>query len=202
MPPDVLLLRAGLISTGALHPIVAEALGVEYPASRQEAAESGTRLVECRGAVHRLGLVDGVLVPLDHDPDEIRREELLAGLTGTPLPCLQVIDQLHRTSSDLAHIRAQLDHGDTEAALATLEAVLGPEAVLRSGELQDALSAAAAGRVAYGVYRAGVAPVPRGLGPEDDPRGAGRSFRARRIAQITPYKQRDRYSRRLLTSTH
>ncbi|WP_206074593.1 hypothetical protein [Antribacter gilvus] len=202
IPPDIQLLRAGLISPGALHPLVAEALGVGGPRGRHEVAGQRTRIVECRGALHRLELVDGVLTALDHAPDEIRREELLATLTGTPLPCLQVIDQLYRSPTELSDIRARLDHGDSEAALSAVEAVLGHEAVLRSGALQDELVAAVEGRIAYGLFRAGLSPVPRGPGQGDDLPGSGRSSRAQRVAQATPYKQRDRYSRRLLTSTH
>ena len=49
-----------------------------------------------------------MLVPLDHDPDELRREELLVALGGTPLPCLQAIDtaaaeQELETARRLAH---------------------------------------------------------------------------------------------------
>ena len=105
------------------------------------------RLVECRGAQHRIGLVDGVLAALDHDPAEIRREELLAALTGTPLPCLRAIDEAHRHPECLPDVRARLDHGDTAGALAVVEGLLGPDALLRDGALRDELEAAAQRRI-------------------------------------------------------
>ncbi len=117
---------------------------------------STQRLVDCRGSRHRIGLVDGVLTPLDHDPAELRREELLAALSGTPLPCLRAVDQAHRRPHELAGVRERLDHGDTAGALAVVESLLGPEAVLRDGPLRDELAAAAQRRIAYGLYRAGL----------------------------------------------
>ena len=90
VPPDLALLRAGLIDADLLHPLVASALVPGYRPTRRRDA---VRIVECRGARHRIGLVDGVLVPLDHDADEIRREELLVALGGAVLPCLQEIDE-------------------------------------------------------------------------------------------------------------
>ncbi|MER6566164.1 hypothetical protein ABT288_08210 [Streptomyces sp. NPDC001093] len=157
--PDLELLRAGLIGADRLHPLVAAALlpGPRAPGTlRDPDPVERARQVECRGATHRIGLVDGVLVPLDHDPDEIRREELLAGLGGPPLPCLRVIDEAHRRPDCLAGVRERLDHGDTEGALAVVEGLLGPGAVLREGPLRDELTAAAERRIAYGLYRAGL----------------------------------------------
>jgi hypothetical protein len=124
------------------------------------------RLVDCRGATHRIGLVDGVLAPLDHDPAEIRREELLAALTGTPLPCLQAIDAAHRRPDCLVGVRERLVHGDIVGALAVVEGLLGPDAVLRDGALRDELEAAARRRITYGLFRAGLI----GPGPGQDRR--------------------------------
>lgn len=124
--------------------------------------------MECRGAQHRIGLVDGVLAPLDHDPAEIRREELLAALTGTPLPCLRAIDEAHRHPDCLSGVRERLDHGDIAGALAVVEGLLGPDALLRDGALRDALEAAARRRITYGLYRAGlIGPGPARIRPED-----------------------------------
>ncbi|MFF2363549.1 hypothetical protein ACFVU0_12635 [Streptomyces sp. NPDC058122] len=129
-------------------------------------APGATRLVECRGARHRIGLVDGVLAPLDHDPAEIRREELLVALTGTPLPCLRAIDEAHRQPECLHGVRERLRHGDTAGALAVVEGLLGPDAVLRGGALRDELRAAARRRLTYGLFRAGLTrPGPDGLAP-------------------------------------
>ncbi|WP_285104270.1 hypothetical protein [Promicromonospora sp. MEB111] len=205
VPPDVLLLRAGLIAPGDLHPLVAHALAPGSIRSRRPEPAPGTRQVECRGALHRLAVVDGVLTALDHPPDEVRREELLARLGGTPLPCLHVIDQLHRAPTALADVRARLDHGDVDSALAVIENLLGPEAVLRVGDLQDELAAVAAGRTAYGAYRAGLLPLLLDIDPEVPPDPYARSdqsFRARVVASSTPRRQRDRHTRRLLAASH
>ncbi|HLL67284.1 MAG TPA: hypothetical protein VK453_16490 [Micromonosporaceae bacterium] len=164
VPPDLELLRAGLIDADRLHPLVATALVPDRPligARRTPDRAGSTRIVECRGARHRIGPVDGVLVPLDHDPAEIRREELLAGLTGTPVPCLQEIDRTHRRPECLVDVRARLDHGDTAGALAAVEALLGPGALLRNGALREELETAALRQISYGLFRAGLA----GFGP-------------------------------------
>lgn len=168
VPPDLELLRAGAIEAGRLHPLVASALAPDpSPAGPgRDAGRAGrSRIVECRGAQHRIGLVDGVLAPLDHDPAEIRREELLVALTGTPLPCLRAIDEAHRHPHCLDGVRERLVHGDTAGALAVVEGLLGPDAVLRNGALRDELEAAAQRRVAYGLFRAGLT----GGGPEPGP---------------------------------
>lgn len=119
-------------------------------------------VVECRGARHRIGVVDGVLVALDHDPAEVRREELLAALSGPPLPCLAAIDRAHRHPECLTGVGERLAHGDTAGALAVVESLLGPGALLRDGPLRDELERAARQRVTYGLYRADL------LGPRTD----------------------------------
>lgn len=164
--PDLELLRAGSIEADRLHPLVASALLPGHaPAGPDRTAErpGQPRLVECRGAQHRIGLVDGVLAPLDHDPAEIRREELLVALTGTPLPCLRAIDEAHRHPDCLSGVRERLAHGDTAGALAVVEDLLGPGALLRDGPLRDELEAAAQRRLTYGLYRSGL--VGPGPGP-------------------------------------
>ncbi|WP_399882502.1 hypothetical protein ACGH7X_06475 [Streptomyces sp. BBFR51] len=183
IPPDLELLRAGAIDAGRLHPLVAPALvaggRVATAPPRTPGPAAGPRIVECRGARHRLDLVDGVLAALDHDPDEIRREELLAALTGTPLPCLQVIDEAHRRPECLPGIRERLNHGDTAGALAVVEALLGPGARLRDGALRDDLEAAALRRVAHGMFRAGLdEPAPGRVCPDRHRPRTGR-FRPR-----------------------
>ncbi|MBT2450749.1 hypothetical protein J7F03_27495 [Streptomyces sp. ISL-43] len=169
VPPDLELLRAGLIEPDRLHPLVASALVPDHAPAGPDGhpdRDGQPRLVECRGARHRIGQVDGVLVPLDHGPDEIRREELLAALTGTPLPCLRVIDEAHRRPDCLAGVRERLDHGDTAGALALVEQLLGPAALLRDGPLRDELEDAALRRVTYGLFRAGlVGPGPGRIRP-------------------------------------
>ncbi|MFF5228337.1 hypothetical protein [Dactylosporangium sp. NPDC000521] len=157
--PDVELLREGLIDADRLHPLVAAALVPGRPSSytRRDDDPSTPRVVECRGDLHRIGLVGGTLVALDHDPAEVRREELLAALGGPPLACLQAIDEAHRRPECLPDVRARLDHGDTEGALAVVEGLLGPDALLRHGALREALDDAALRKVAHGLFRAGLA---------------------------------------------
>ncbi|MFD9002446.1 hypothetical protein ACFV0T_15950 [Streptomyces sp. NPDC059582] len=172
--PDLDLIRSGLIEADRLHPLVAAALVPEHASADSSATQPRTpgqpRLVDCRGARHRIGLVDGVLVPLDHDPAEIRREELLAALTGTPMPCLQAIDEAHRRPECLADVRERLVHGDIAGALTVVERLLGPDAPLRDGALRDELEAAAQRRITYGLFRAGLA----GPGPGRIREGARR----------------------------
>ncbi|MFI8523181.1 hypothetical protein ACIGB8_01965 [Promicromonospora sukumoe] len=203
VPPDALLLRAGMVTPGDLHPLVADALAPGSTRRNSVAPAPGIRQVECRGETHRLTVVDGVLTALDHAPDEIGHEELLAQLGGTPLPCLHVIDQLHRAPTALADVRARLDHGDVGSALAAVEDLLGPEAVLRAGDLQDELTAVAEGRVAYGAYRAGLLPALLDADPEI-PAGRGirsdLAFRASLVA--VPRGQRDWHARRFLVATY
>ncbi|WP_405138171.1 hypothetical protein [Nocardia sp. NBC_01388] len=157
--PDLELLRAGAISADRLHPLVASALvpghkPSETPCSTHRSGHP--HLVECRGEQHRIGLLDGVLTALDHHPAEVRREELLVALTGTPLPCLQAIDQAHRHPDCLTGVRERLRHGDIAGALAVVEGLLGPGAQLREGALRDELEAAAQQRITYGLFRSGL----------------------------------------------
>ncbi|MFJ1708027.1 hypothetical protein [Kitasatospora sp. NPDC088346] len=179
--PDLDLLRTGAIEADRLHPLVAAALvpGRRPDAGPVRAADppGAPQLVECRGARHRIGLVDGVLAPLDHDPAELRREELLVALTGTPLPCLRAVDEAHRRPDCLGGVRERLDHGDTVGALAVVEGLLGPDAVLRGGALRDELAAAAEQRITYGLYRAGL--IGPGPGPDRPARRRSGDLRSR-----------------------
>ncbi|MCK2214432.1 hypothetical protein MF672_011610 [Actinomadura sp. ATCC 31491] len=154
--PDLALLRAGLIPVERLHPLVASVLAPGHPAGGTPGDAGEPWTVECRGERHRLGLVDGVLVPLDHDPGEVRREELLAALGGVPMPCLRVIHEAHRDPAALDDVRARLRHGDVDGALAAVERLLGPGASVPGGRLRDELEAAARRRVAHGLFRAGL----------------------------------------------
>ncbi|MEU9994500.1 hypothetical protein [Streptomyces sp. NPDC050848] len=168
--PDLELLRAGAIEAGRLHPLVASALVPDHAPSgpAEEQGASGPRVVECRGDRHRIALVDGVLAPLDHDPEELAREELLVALGGPPLPCLRVIDEAHRRPDCLVGVRERLQHGDVAGALAVVEGLLGPGATLRGGPLRDALEGAAQRRIAYGLFRSGLdVPPPHRLVPSD-----------------------------------
>jgi hypothetical protein len=164
VPPDLRLLHTGLIDADRLHPLVASALRPGYRPAGAARAPDGSpaaRFVECRGVTHRIAVVDGVLVPLDHDPGEIRREELLGALGGTELPCLRAIDEAHRHPESLVDVRARLDHGDNAGALSAVEGLLGPDVLLRGGALRDELETAVRRQVLHGLYRAGLA----GSGP-------------------------------------
>ncbi|MEV8512745.1 hypothetical protein [Dactylosporangium sp. NPDC051484] len=178
-PPDAELLRAGLIEAGRLHPLVARALAPQRAAGHRDddnggpGGDGGTRPVDCRGARHRIGLVGGALVALDHDPEQLRREELLAALGGPPLPCLQAIDEAHRHPEGLDDVRARLDHGDADGALAAVEGLLGPGGPLRGGALRDALETATRRRLAHSMFRAGLDPRAPAAPPHRDPRRRG-----------------------------
>ncbi|WP_405940116.1 hypothetical protein OG338_28650 [Streptomyces sp. NBC_00726] len=177
--PDLELLRSGAIGADRLHPLVAAALAPGHaPAGPTPApADAGhPRIVDCRGTPHRIGLADGVLSALDHDPAEVRREELLVALTGTPLPCLRAIDEAHRRPDCLTGVRERLDHGDIAGALAVVEGLLGPGAQLRDGPLRDELETAALRRITYGLYRADlVEPGPGVCHPVPPPAPAHRT---------------------------
>ncbi|MEU6485500.1 hypothetical protein [Streptomyces sp. NPDC046887] len=196
--PDLELLRAGLIHPDRLHPLVRDALAPGRPPAEpaEDPAPTGRRVlvVDCRGARHRVGLVDGVLRPLDHDPAEIAREELLAALTGTPLPCLQAIERAHRSPDRLEGVRDRLDHGDFAGALALVEGLLGPAAVLRAGPLRHELETAARRRITHGLFRAGLTGYGLGPAPEElsasangDTPGRTRPSRSHRHPEPAPW---------------
>ena len=171
--PDHAVLRAGGVDAGTpgrqkCHGGAPDWDLAPPPAPGPTGPPGRPRSVDCRGARHRIGLVDGVLVPLDHDPAEIRREELLTALTGTPLPCLQAIDEAHRHPECLPDVRERLDHGDIAGALAVVEGLLGPAATLREGALLEELEAAARRRITYGLFRAGlIGPGPARVGYDE-----------------------------------
>ncbi|CAM5360067.1 putative protein OS=Streptomyces alboniger OX=132473 GN=CP975_02255 PE=4 SV=1 [Streptomyces alboniger] len=175
--PDLELLRAGLVTVGGLHPLVAEALSPFAPVPRAAGpapAPGDPHRVRCRGEVHRIALRDGVLTAVDHAPDQLRREALLVAFGGPPLPCLRAIDAVHRTPEALPAVRERLGHGDVAGALAVVEGLLGTGAVLRDGPLREALESAAARRIDHGLFRAGLA---------DGHPGAGAGGRARSVPE-------------------
>ncbi|CNF03908.1 Uncharacterised protein [Mycobacterium tuberculosis] len=159
--PDLALLRAGLVAADRLHPLVAEALSAAgaKPAPSPEHQPGDPHKVECRGDVHRIALRDGVLTAVDHDPAQLRREELLVALGGPALPCLRAIDAVHRAPQALPAVRERLGHGDVSGALAVVEGLLGPGAVLRGGPLRETLESFAARRLDHGLFRSGLRPV-------------------------------------------
>lgn len=172
--PDRELLRAGLIEPSLLHPLVAAALVPGYEAGTRlpptaPASEEQLRLVDCRGARHRIAVVDGVLAPLDHGPAELHRESLLVALGGTPLPCLRAIESAHRRPE----VRALLAHGHPAAAATLAHTLLGQD------PLTATLRAASTRHIAHALYRANLPPpgstLPTRVGPRSGTSSAGPS---------------------------
>ncbi|MBT2542892.1 hypothetical protein J7E99_19805 [Streptomyces sp. ISL-44] len=173
--PDLELLRAGLLRAERLHPLVAAALsapgfagpasgpvavpGPGRPAGDSAPGPTDPHRVECLGEVHRIALRNGTLTAVDHAPAQLAREALLMALGGPGLPCLRAIDTVHRSPEALPAVRERLGHGDVTGALAVVEGLLGPGAVLREGPLREALEAAVAGRLDHGLFRSGLVPV-------------------------------------------
>jgi hypothetical protein len=173
--PDPELLRAGLITADRLHPLVAAALASSVPAPGSGCAgEPGDpHRVECRGEVHRIALRDGRLTAVDHDTEQLRREELLVALGGPALPCLRAIDAAHRSPEALPAVRERLRHGDVTGALTVIEGLLGPRALLRDGPLRAELESAVVRRIDHGLFRSGLT--------DAHPAAAGRRRPGRRM---------------------
>jgi hypothetical protein len=189
--PDLELLRAGLTAAERLHPLVAAALGAPGSAPVADSAlePCDPHRVECRGEVHRIALRNGVLTAIDHDPAQLRREELLVALGGPALPCLRAIDAVHRSPEALPAVRERLSHGDVVGALAVVEALLGPGAVLREGPLRQELESAVARRIDHGLFRSGLVTVHPGAVGGETVSGAGRTEAGRR-PRIDPLPKR------------
>ncbi|MFC3572423.1 hypothetical protein ACFOZ0_03795 [Streptomyces yaanensis] len=200
--PDLELLRAGLVEAERLHPLVAAALAAFGPAPVAcPASEPGDpHRVECRGEVHRIALRDGVLTAIDHDPAQLRREELLVALGGPALPCLRAIEAVHRNPEELPAIRERLGHGDFAGALAVVEGLLGPGAVLRDGPLREELESAAARRIDHGLFRAGLVAVHPAAGAVGGGNASGvghtEAGHRPRLDRSTPYDMRRKRSSR------
>lgn len=191
--PDLELLRIGALTPDQLHPLVASALVPGTHNSATERAETDTRagteathvrVVRCRGESHRIGLARGSLSALDHSPDELHREQLLVALTGTPVPCLQAIEQAYRRPDCLPDVRERLDFGDIDGALTIVENLLGRDARLQDGPLRDALRAVAVQQEIYADFRAGITSSP------PQPNRYGRRARARRLHDTRRHRTR------------
>ncbi|MGJ3559161.1 hypothetical protein ACR6C2_10735 [Streptomyces sp. INA 01156] len=133
-----------------------------------------------------------MLTAIDHHPAQLLREELLVALGGPALPCLRAIDAVHRNPEALPAVRERLGHGDVAGALAVVEKLLGPAAVLRDGPLREELESAASRRVDHGLFRSGLvavhpAPVLREAGT---PRARG-TRRQATVPARPPYPSRD-----------
>ncbi|MER7000569.1 hypothetical protein [Streptomyces sp. NPDC000410] len=206
--PDLELLRAGLVTAERLHPLVAAALTASgrvtacgpAPVTGPVPEPGDPHRVECRGEVHRIALRDGVLAAIDHDPAELRREELLVALGGPALPCLRAIDAVHRNPEALPAVRERLGHGDVAGALAVVVGLLGPGAVLRDGPLREELESAAARRIDQGLFRSGLVAVHPGAGVAEggDASGVGHAEAGHRprLNRHTPHEMRRKRSGR------
>jgi hypothetical protein len=201
--PDLELLRAGLVVTDRLHPLVATALAASGsvaasrsgPAAGPAPRPGDPYRVECRGEVHRIALRDGALTAIDHDPAQLRREELLVALGGPALPCLRAIDEVHRNPEALPAVRERLGHGDVAGALAVVERLLGSGAVLRDGPLREELESAAARRIDRGLFRSGLVAVHPGAGDASGLRHAEAGHRPRIDRRTPPAMRSKRNSR-------
>ncbi|MGP9022836.1 hypothetical protein ACT1U9_31090 [Streptomyces sp. BR1] len=194
--PDLELLRAGLVAADRLHPLVAAALTAfdSAPLVAHTPEPGDPHRVDCRGEVHRIALHDGVLTAIDHDPAQLRREELLVALGGPGLPCLRAIDAVHRNPEALPAVRERLDHGDVVGALAVVEGLLGAGAMLRDGPLREELESAAARRIDHGLFRSGLISVH----PSAAPSGVGHADAGHRprLNRRTPPEVRNKRSSR------
>lgn len=206
--PDLELLRAGLVAAEQLHPLVAAALAASgsvaasgsAPVAGPVPGPGDPHRVECRGEVHRIALRDGVLTAIDHDPSQLRREELLVALGGPALPCLRAIDAVHRAPEALPAVRERLGHGDVAGALAVVEGLLGPGAVLRAGPLREALESAVARRIDHGLFRSGLVAVHPAAGAAADGNASGvghaEAGHRPRLDRRTPLEMRRKRSSR------
>jgi hypothetical protein len=196
--PDLELLRAGLVASDRLHPLVATALAVAGsvaaagpgPAGGPGPQPGDPHRVECRGEIHRIALRDGVLAAIDHDPAQLRREELLVALGGPALPCLRAIDAVHRDPEALPAVRERIGHGDIAGALNVVEGLLGPGAVLRDGPLREELESAAARRIDHGLFRSGLVAAHPAAGAVHRPRLGRRTPAAVRLKRSSRARPR------------
>ncbi|MFD8478657.1 hypothetical protein [Kitasatospora sp. NPDC059673] len=181
-PPDLWLLRSGALDADRLHPLVMAALVPGHrPVRAAPPSAADPLLVDCRGARHRVALVDGRLTALDHPPEQLRREELLLAFGGPPLPCLRTIDRAHRQPDDLDAIMQRLLHGDRTGALTAVRQLIGEDAPLLPGALADRLAEDDDQRLVAALHRAGLGPGrrPSTHEPAPDPMPNGRPHRPR-----------------------
>ncbi|GAA0909625.1 hypothetical protein GCM10009557_84170 [Virgisporangium ochraceum] len=88
-------LRIGAMPPGELHPLVRGALfpdRADEPHTRPPGARVPERIaVDCGGSTHHVGLRSGRLQPLSHDPEQLRREQVLGALAGRETGCAEVL---------------------------------------------------------------------------------------------------------------
>ncbi|MFE7110185.1 ankyrin repeat domain-containing protein [Streptomyces sp. NPDC057575] len=133
--PDLELLRAGDVTPGQLHPLVAGALfpGLDTTAGPPAPTPPAPVRVRCRGEWHRIAFRDGRL-DSPHRPQERQRENALRAFGGAVTGCFAVE---HSATSGIGRLpkalRAQLrdlflraQHGDTPGVLELLNAGMDP----------------------------------------------------------------------------
>ncbi|CAL9618003.1 ankyrin repeat domain-containing protein [Streptomyces sp. enrichment culture] len=140
--PDIALLRAGRIRIEDLHPLVAAAL---FPHAAPAAGPPGPDLpapvrVRCGADWHEIGSRNGVL-DIPHSEQEQQRELALRAFGGTVSGCFAARHawtsgegRLPRALRDQRRALFQhIQHGDTAAVLALLDAGLDPQVRDRKG---------------------------------------------------------------------
>ncbi|SCL71663.1 Ankyrin repeat-containing protein [Micromonospora citrea] len=137
-PPDLDLVRHGLLDPADLHPLVRRALFPTTPSGAGSgAATSGTRVrvpVRCGGGWHTLVHGDGRLDPVSHTSEEVAAEELLRALGGRSAGCFAAVQawrggtgRLPRPLRELRRdVLLRIQHGGATALAALLDAGLDP----------------------------------------------------------------------------
>ncbi|MFF3121224.1 ankyrin repeat domain-containing protein [Streptomyces sp. NPDC057908] len=133
--PDLELLRAGGVSPGELHPLVAGALfpDLDRPAGPPGPTPPEPVRVRCRGEWHDVVFRDGTL-DSPHSPQERQRENALRAFGGAVTGCFAVEHACTSGTGRLPKaLRAQLrdlflraQHGDTPGVLELLDAGVEP----------------------------------------------------------------------------
>ncbi|MEV8530609.1 ankyrin repeat domain-containing protein [Streptomyces sp. NPDC051211] len=141
-PPDPALVRAGLITPRALHPLVAAALFPEAgPADGPPAPTAPAPVrVRCGDGWHEVGYRDG-RPDMPHTEQEQQRERAMRAFGGAVTGCFAVQQALTGTEGRLPRaLRAQLQdllqhalHGDTPGVVALLDAGLDPRVRVAGG---------------------------------------------------------------------
>ncbi|MET8740516.1 ankyrin repeat domain-containing protein [Streptomyces sp. NPDC004728] len=131
--PDLELLRAGDVTPGQLHPLVAGALFPGLDTTAGPPTPPAPVRVRCRGEWHQVAFRDGRL-DSPHSPQERQRENALRAFGGAVTGCFAVE---HSATSGIGRLpkalRAQLrdlflraQHGDTPGVLELLDAGMDP----------------------------------------------------------------------------
>lgn len=133
--PDLELVRTGLISPRALHPLVADALFPDSgPAVGPPGPDTGGPVrVRCRGAWHEVRSRGGVL-DVPHTPEEQQRERAMRAFGGAVSGCFAVQQswttgegRLPRALQDQRReLFLRIQHGDTPGVVALLDAGVDP----------------------------------------------------------------------------